>query len=692
MINNNRDKEFWEAEGGDGDDSSVSSSSSFADIGDDEDDGDARKRKRKSDSRHNNAKRQRGGDISFVSSTSSPKSKPGRVAGKVSSLNTMSPSRAFGTSDNEKNNEAEVGAWQKHTKGIGLKYLQKFGFKGRLGKEEDGIAAPIEAVVHGANTGLGFGKKPRQAESSMSRNRTSMGVAFEEENDYDGIGEDADEIKESAASIAETQRWKKNKKTAHRNAAPYHGVDSSSIIDMRGGEVKTASTKRILGEELLHNLDLAYDIALSDRVLNEGKSEELRAKMSNLMEGITDVTNHIDAEAEKCARLNTIITVLHNMDRDRISNASAITTSSVSEVVRDLHLRFPNEFKVFGLVSLVRLADSAIVELSTTWVPSIDQPAIKDIFKDLTDLATHFRENDEDSIADAILGVVRELCETYYLGSVRGLLSSMDMLHPEPGIFLLHTLTDLLGEDSITIIELANACVVPRLRQAISDTDFSGCTAPLPMTSWVLPWRTVLVTKLGELESDIRLKLIETIDHFDTNFIEMMKHVQPWSKVLDEATFKSMVLRNIMPKYIYFLRNELAIRVLPPETLSEVHCRLEALFSAKDVVPKRHFDALMKGEFFPALFNSLEQALDSELPHKSVMGWLVSCRNLLGDKYLQNDQEARFLLAVSFKMIEKVISGDKSAPHDIAKALRRRDYFSLIESANLSARTKNVKT
>ena len=54
----------------------------------------------------------------------------------------------------DKNN---LGGWEKHTKGIGLKLLQKFGFTGRLGKEESGVSRAVEVLVRPSNQGLGFG-------------------------------------------------------------------------------------------------------------------------------------------------------------------------------------------------------------------------------------------------------------------------------------------------------------------------------------------------------------------------------------------------------------------------------------------------------------------------------------------------------------------------------------------------------
>eukprot|EP01039_Chlorochromonas_danica_P004116 gene4116-4510_t len=55
-----------------------------------------------------------------------------------------------------------LGTWEKHTKGIGSKLLQKFGFKGRLGAKEDGIAQAIDVVVRPTRLGLGFGDEADQ--------------------------------------------------------------------------------------------------------------------------------------------------------------------------------------------------------------------------------------------------------------------------------------------------------------------------------------------------------------------------------------------------------------------------------------------------------------------------------------------------------------------------------------------------
>ena len=52
---------------------------------------------------------------------------------------------------------AEAAKWQKHTSGFAAKYLSKFGFKGRLGKNEQGMSQPVAVKARPDKLGLGAG-------------------------------------------------------------------------------------------------------------------------------------------------------------------------------------------------------------------------------------------------------------------------------------------------------------------------------------------------------------------------------------------------------------------------------------------------------------------------------------------------------------------------------------------------------
>jgi tuftelin-interacting protein 11 len=60
--------------------------------------------------------------------------------------------------------DPNLGKWEKHTKGIGMKLLSKMGFKGRLGAKEKGVSTVVETVVRPSNLGLGFGNFKEMAQ------------------------------------------------------------------------------------------------------------------------------------------------------------------------------------------------------------------------------------------------------------------------------------------------------------------------------------------------------------------------------------------------------------------------------------------------------------------------------------------------------------------------------------------------
>jgi len=147
-----------------------------------------------------------------------------------------------------------LGTWEKHTKGIGSKLLQKFGFKGRLGANESGVSKAIEVVVRPNGLGLGFGdfkeatvsktnreieaewrgvpKKPtedEEEEEEEARRRGRHGKNQRSNTDTNGRSE--------IEKIAESKSWKKS-------AGKKQLQTATEILVQQAQELERAASKK----------------------------------------------------------------------------------------------------------------------------------------------------------------------------------------------------------------------------------------------------------------------------------------------------------------------------------------------------------------------------------------------------------------------------------------------------------------
>lgn len=158
--------------------------------------------------------------------------------------------------------ELGLGRFEKHTKGFGAKYLEKFNFTGRLGRHHQGITAPIEVKVRPSQLGLGYGGFKEA--TRLKHNEKVM-------KDYAGKGKEEEGPMKTTAKGAETATPKKRApkvKTVYKTAAEVlldeqrKGGDATTgkpgftggfggaatIIDMRGPHTRVIQAGEGVGE------------------------------------------------------------------------------------------------------------------------------------------------------------------------------------------------------------------------------------------------------------------------------------------------------------------------------------------------------------------------------------------------------------------------------------------------------------
>lgn len=152
--------------------------------------------------------------------------------------------------------QEETGEWEKHTRGIGSRILKSQGFRGRLGKRESGIRAPVEPVRLQAGRGLGAGKKGKgEGKKIMGRRETERTEHVVKSSKSSEIIEQRRNAKRER-DMKEEEEWKEQRERMMRQGEAWEWSGGGIYGEIEGlrrsawGRVTTAK-QRVEAEKLI---------------------------------------------------------------------------------------------------------------------------------------------------------------------------------------------------------------------------------------------------------------------------------------------------------------------------------------------------------------------------------------------------------------------------------------------------------
>jgi tuftelin-interacting protein 11 len=621
----------------------------------------------------------------------------------------------------------DVGAWEKHTKGIGLKLLQKMGFSGRLGANENGVSRAIEVVVRPNNTGLGFGDIKEAAQLKINKKIEA------EWRGLDYVDEDEEKKKSSVERLAEAKGWKKNKgggaSVAKVSAAEfiskYMNEGSTSfkqqpqvIIDMRHKDARVitdmseigtdsyadeipANAKPKLGQELLYNINL---LASTEEINVTRDSKALGrtvSKIKTLTEDSAQLEKGLAQEAQRLTRLQKILLILSRVDEklnpkpdsaadgtNGTPKKAEISLASICGVVRTLHQTFPEEFQIFGLINLLPNLISRVA-VAESWQPFVDYAHLCDLHDDLTPLVDYFQAADELQLARQVRKAFSDVVELRYLPIVRrAVASGWDVYtEAEACVKLFEALQLVLPATTFeTTVEMF---LLPRLTVAVNNWRPSVSSDVPAAHVWLHPWLPLLTTKLSTLYPEIRRKFGSLLSNFDVvlDSVAVVGILLPWVTVFDSTSFENLLVRSALPKLATTLReveiNPAQQDIVPIETILS-WCRL------MPALPPLHVTCLWVGEFFPHWLRVLHTwLLSPDTDFAEVSDWYTGWKGLFPEALLQEEKVAEcFTLAL--EMMQTSLSVEEGDGHNAAEnpmnafdavlqRMEKDNYFTLIE-------------
>lgn len=294
--------------------------------------------------------------------------------------------------------DPNLGKWERHTKGIGMKLLAKMGYQGSgglgakrkklniSGKEaitKGGISRPVEVVVRPSNLGLGFGnfKEATKLKSNQQLEAEIQGKEIpkkKEKNAQDQMGGPARESSSlpTTDELMVEQSWKRGAKQAssqkkqRRTVVPYTELlekqKQPAIIDMRGPSATTDERGEIpLAAELLHNTSILMNTYENKLHSTSHFLQTSKQKLQSLQSDLDNMERRKKEGAKRISKLQGVLQVVNNID-DILKNSDSNVVDVTSKV----------QAMVEGLRDELTVEDRDSLQFDQVLVPSLLSPLI----------------------------------------------------------------------------------------------------------------------------------------------------------------------------------------------------------------------------------------------------------------------------------------------------------------------------
>ncbi|XP_061726162.1 septin-interacting protein 1 [Cydia pomonella] len=385
-----------------------------------------------------------------------------------------------------------MGTWEKHTKGIGAKLLLQMGYQpGRgLGKDLQGISAPVEATV----------RKGRGAIGAYGPEKAAQKAKREEERRL--------KEKEDEKAPEKSYHWKKSHKGRYfyrdsndviqEGKPTVHTISSSElsrvpVIDMTGKEKRVLSGYHALravaprfeheprrkctnfsAPQLVHNLEVMVECCEQDIIQNARELQQAEDEIVVLERDLKECDEKLREQDEIIDKVRDI--------RGRVAKLSApdLSLERAYEVVSDLKESHPLEYDMFGIGAIAgNIVSPLFSALMAQWDPLKAPSEPVPVFLKWRQLLSEEAYN--------------SLLWQHYAPALKTAAAVWNPRIPEA---MLASLTEWSQACPPWLsASVAANVVAPRLLEAVRGWDPTHDTQPLH--HWVLPWHPLAGSALA---------------------------------------------------------------------------------------------------------------------------------------------------------------------------------------------------
>ncbi|KAL5224323.1 hypothetical protein ABZP36_010962 [Zizania latifolia] len=523
-----------------------------------------------------------------------------------------------------------------------------------LGKNAQGIVAPVQSTLRPKNAGLGSVEgfkepKPFTAKENLPPPPPPPASVKKEQQRWS-----------KKAGARKDHVLTKNELLATRNEQEQDEQPTvvQKVIDMRGPQARVLTDLKGLNDEqemeandvpmpeLQYNVRLLVDEAKADIIRLDRQLHREQEKVASLVWEKEKVAKQEALQKHQLQVMETIAEVLEQVRVD--DTAGVLSLEGLLKTFQELKSHYVEEFKMCSVAWIAcQFAHPLLIRVFQGWQP-LQNPLfgleIMSSWKDLLqgDQAYDFSDSVESMapytqlVSEVILPAVR----------ISGT-NSWEARDPEPMLRFLESWEQLLPP--IVLQSILEHVIMPKLSAAVDSWD--PRREKVPIHVWVHPWLPMLGQRIETLCHSIRYKLSSVLHVWQAHDSSAYAVLSPWKDVFNPASWEDLIVRYIIPKL------KMALQEFQINPANQKLDQFNWVMIWASAIPVHHMVHMLEVDFFSKWQQVLYHWLCSPNPDfNEIMNWYKGWKGLFPPELLANER-IRMLLTAGLDMMNQAAEG-----------------------------------